>query len=78
MPSVQHRQSRYLNNGAEVSHQLTRRRERQMQRFKSVRHSRIHNHFQLRRHRLPPNDYRATRHAAFRIWHEISVTTTAA
>ena len=30
-PGVEHRQSRYLNNRAEVSHQPTRRRERQMQ-----------------------------------------------
>ena len=54
LPRVEHRQSRYLNNRAEVSHQPTRRRERQMKRFKSARHaqrflsthSRIHNHFQ--------------------------------
>jgi hypothetical protein len=60
LPSVEHRQSRYLNNRAEVSHQPTRRRERQMKRFQSARHaqrflsthSRIHNHFQLRRHHL--------------------------
>jgi putative transposase len=37
LPGVEHRQSRYLNNRAEVSHQPTRRRERQMQRFKSPR-----------------------------------------
>src|SRR5260370_42412563 len=30
LPRVEHRQSRYLNNRAEVSHQPTRRRERQM------------------------------------------------
>jgi putative transposase len=36
MPDVEHRQSRYLNNRAENSHRPTRRRERQMQRFKSV------------------------------------------
>ena len=30
LPGVEHRQSRYLNNSAEVSHQPTRRRERQM------------------------------------------------
>src|ERR1700742_4529869 len=30
LPHVEHRQSRYLNNRAEVSHQPTRRRERQM------------------------------------------------
>src|SRR5829696_5075074 len=35
MPEVKHRTSRYLNNRAENSHRPTRRRERQMQRFKS-------------------------------------------
>ena len=30
LPRVEHRQSRYLNNRAEVSHQPTRRRERQL------------------------------------------------
>ena len=63
LPGVEHRQSRYLNNRAEVSHQPTRRRERQMQRCKSARHAQrflsshgqIHNLFQLRRHRLPPS-----------------------
>ena len=38
LPHVEHRQSKYLNNRVEVSHQPTRRRERQMQRFKSARH----------------------------------------
>lgn len=78
LPGVAHRQSRYLNNRAEVSHQPTRRRERQMQRFKSARHaqrflpnhSRIHNHFQLRRHLVPASEYRSARDAAFRSWRE--------
>src|SRR6185503_8418448 len=35
LPGVEHRQSRHLNNRAEVSHQPTRRRERRMQRSKS-------------------------------------------
>ena len=77
LPGVEHRQSRYLNNRAEVSHQPTRRRERQMQRFKSARHaqrflsahSRIHNHFQLRRHRLSADQHRTARDAAFRTDH---------
>ena len=76
MPGVEHRQSRYLNNRAEVSHQPTRRRERQMQRFKSARqaqcflsaHSRIHNLFQLRRHRVPASSYRIARDRAFSTW----------
>jgi DDE domain len=39
LPRVEHRQSRYLNNCAEVSHQPTRRREGQMKRFKSAGHA---------------------------------------
>jgi putative transposase len=80
LPGVEHRQSRYLNNRAEVSHQPTRRRERQMRRFKSARHaqrflsahSRIHNHFQLRRHRLTAEQHRAARYHAFRIWRDLT------
>jgi putative transposase len=37
MPSVEHRQSKYLNNRAENSHQPTRQRERAMKRFTSPR-----------------------------------------
>ena len=73
LPGVEHRQSRYLNNRAEVSHQPTRRRERQMQRFKSARraqrflsvHAHIHNHFQLRRHQLTAQQHRDARDTAF-------------
>lgn len=80
LPGVEHRQSRYLNNRAEVSHQPTRRRERQMQRFKSARHaqrflsahSRIHNHFQLRRHRLSANKHRTARDTALRTWRKVT------
>jgi len=35
LPGVEHRQNRDLNNRAENWHRPTRRRERQMQRFKS-------------------------------------------
>src|SRR3712207_7708235 len=38
-PGVEHRQHKGLNNQAENSHQPTRRRERQMKRFKSDRKS---------------------------------------
>jgi len=31
LPGIEHRQSRYLNNRADVSHQPARPRERQMQ-----------------------------------------------
>jgi putative transposase len=83
LPKVEHRQSRYLNNRIEVSHQPTRRRERQMQRFKSIRqaqrflsaHSRMHSHFQLRRHLIPADDYRSFRDAAFRAWRDVACIT---
>ena len=79
LPGVKQHTSRYLNNRAENSHRPTRRRERQMQRFKSARHarrflsnhSRIHNHFQLRRHRLSANDDRTARDSAFRTWRDV-------
>ena len=65
MASVEHRQSRYLNNRAENSHQPTRQRERTMkrfctpgaaQRFLAV-FSVISPHFRPRRHRLTADDY---------------------
>jgi putative transposase len=76
LPGVEHRQSRYLNNRAENSHRPTRRRERQMQRFKSLRqaqdflsaHSFIYGHFRPRRHLLPAPAYREIRSHAFDVW----------
>jgi putative transposase len=78
LPRVEHRQSRYLNNRAENSHRPTRRRERQMQRFKSPgqaqsflsAHSFIYGHFHPRRHRLAATTYRAIRTQAFHVWHQ--------
>ena len=78
LPDVEHRQSRYLNNPAENSHQPTRRRERQMQRFKSGRqaqrflfaHSFIYGHFRSRRHRMAAGEYRALRANAFGVWRQ--------
>ena len=60
MPSVEHRRHRGLNNRAENSHQPTRRRERQMKRFKSAgqaqrflsTHDQISNLFHLRRDQI--------------------------
>src|ERR671939_830704 len=80
MPGVEHRQHKGLNNRAENSHQPTRRRERQMKRFKSARqaqrflsaHDRINNLFHLHRDHLPAADYRAVRAQAFAIWAEIT------
>ena len=78
LPNVEHRQSRYLNNRAENSHRPTRRRERQMQRFKSsdqaqgflYAHSFIYGHFRPRRHRMPASTYRVGRAEAFRVWRQ--------
>ena len=78
LPGVEHRQSRYLHNRCEVPHQAARWRERPMRRFKSARHAqqflaihtRIHNHFQLRRHRLSAGEYRVARDRAFDSWRD--------
>ena len=75
MPSVEHRKHKGLNNRSEDSHQLTRRRERQMQRFKSAgqaqrflsAHDGINNLFHLRRHHVPATQYRAARVQAFQV-----------
>ena len=75
MPGVEHRQHKGLNNRAENSHQPTRRRERQMKRFKSARHAQrflsahdqINNLFLLPRHLMPATDYRADRARAFQV-----------
>src|ERR1700677_1768558 len=78
LPGVEHRQSRYLNNRAENSHRPTRRRERQMQRFKSSEqaqdflsaYSFIYGHFRPRRHQLSAAAYRAIRIEAFATWQQ--------
>jgi len=78
LPQVEHRQSRYLNNRAENSHRPTRRRERQMQRFKSPgqaqhflsAHAFIHGHFHPRRHLMTAAAYRTIRSEAFNGWRQ--------
>src|SRR6202171_1105806 len=78
LPKVEHRQSRYLNNRAENSHRPTRRRDRQMQRFKSQAqaqgffpaHVFIHGHFLPRRYLLTANSHRTIRTEAFNIWQQ--------
>jgi putative transposase len=79
-PGVEHRQHKGLNNRAENSHQPTRRRERQMKRFKSPRqvqrflsiHDPIANLFHLPRNHLAASQYRATRSQTFETWAEIA------
>ena len=80
MPSVTHRQSRYLNNRAENSHQPTRQRERAMKRFKSMRpvqrclsaFSGISPHFRPRRHLLSATEWRAEMAQRFAQWHQVA------
>ena len=86
MASVTHRQSKYLNNRAENSHQPTRQRERAMKRFKSARHAQqflsafsgISPHFRPRRHLLSAAQWRTEMAGRFAVWHEITAPGTAA
>jgi putative transposase len=80
MPGVEHRRHKGLNNRAENSHQPTRRRERQMKRFKSPgqaqrflsAHDQINNLFHLHRDHLSATEYRAARAQALAIWAEVA------
>jgi len=86
VPGVEHRRHKGLNNRAENSHQPTRRRERQMKRFKSAgqaqrflsAHDQINNLFPLCREHVTATDYRATRTRAFELWAEITGAAAAA
>jgi len=86
IPGVEHRRHEGLNDRAENSHQPTRRRERQMRRFKSAgqaqrflsAHDQINNLFQLRRDHVTASAYRAARTRAFELWAEITGVAAAA
>ncbi len=78
MPSVVHDTSQYANNRAEVSHQPTRQRERQMRRFKSAGqaqrflsvHGVIQNLFRVGRHLVSSSNHRMLRDRSFRTWRQ--------
>ena len=80
MPDVTHSTARYENNRAEVSHQPTRQRERQMRRFKSPAqaqrflsvHGIVGNLFRVGRHLLRAVHYRLFRARAFASWLQVS------
>ena len=80
MPSVVHCTDRYANNRAEVSHQPTRERERQMRRFKSAAHAQrflsvhgpIQNLCRVGRHLLRAVHHRLLRTRAFGVWREVT------
>ena len=80
MPSVVHSTRQYENNRAEVSHQPTRQRERQMRRFKSTGHAQrflsVHglvlNLFRVGRHLLRAAQYRLLRTRSLLVWQEVT------
>jgi putative transposase len=82
LPDVEHRQSRYLNNRAENSHQPPRMRERQMKRFQSSTQAQrflsifesINAPFRMRRHLLSANRYRQLLSKAFQLWNQTART----
>ena len=79
-PSVEHRTGQYENNRAEVSHQHTREKERQVRRFKSVAqaqrllavHGQVQNLFRVGRNLLKARHYRLLRDRAFAHWSEVT------
>lgn len=86
IPGVEHRQHKGLNNRAELSHQPTRQRERQMRRFKSPGHAQrflsahgpINTLFRSHRHQLSATAYRAARDQAFETWQQVTCAQKAA
>jgi transposase-like protein len=74
--STPHEQGLRRNNRAENSHQVVRRRERKMQRFKSARsaqrflsmHAAVHNTFNLQRHLVSRSTLRIFRAEAANQW----------
>ena len=81
MPSVVHCTDQYANNRAEVSHQPTRQRERQMRRFKSAAHVQrfvslhdglVQNLFRVGRHLLRAVHHRLLRRRAFLVWNAVT------
>ena len=80
MPSVVYSTRQYENNRAEVSHQPTRQRERQIRRFRSAAHAQrflsvqgvVLNLFRVGRHLLRAVDHRLLRTRAFGVWREVT------
>ncbi len=80
LPDVIHDQGKRTNNRAEISHQPTRQRERQMRRFKSpgqaqrflAAHGPINNLFRCGRHLMGAPHYRLFRDRAFDRWQKVT------
>jgi putative transposase len=75
-----HEVGRHLNNRAENSHQPFRRRERAMQRFRSMKtlqkfssvHAQLHNHFNQQRNLVTREIYKQKRSAALAEWRALA------
>lgn len=84
-PNADHRAHKGLNNAIEVSHRLTRKRERIMGRFKShwqaqrflSAHDQINLIFRPRRFQLTATSYRHARNDAFSLWDDYTAEMTA-
>ena len=80
LPSAEHVVGKRLNNRAENSHQPTRRRERKMQRFKSLRsaqrflstHAAFYNHFNIQRHLISRRTMKRFRAQVLGAWAELT------
>jgi putative transposase len=83
-PGLEHRRHKGLNNRAEASHRHTRRREKALGRFKSLRqaqrllsaHDQVAVLFRPKRHRLSARSYRHARAGAFALWNDYTVELT--
>ena len=81
--TCRHEQGLLKNNRAENSHQVVRRRERKMQRFKSARsaqrflsmHAAVHNTFNLQRHLVSRATLRTFRAEAMAQWQDAVAAT---
>jgi putative transposase len=86
MSTVEHRQSKYLNNRCENSHRPTRQRERAMKGFRTLgsaqrflsAFSRVSPHFRPPRHRMTATDHRTEIAARFQVWDQVTELTAAA
>ena len=71
---------RWLNNRAENSHQLFRRREGAMTKFRDIKtlqrfaaaHAAIHNHFNQERHLYNRENFKLNRSAALAEWRQLA------
>jgi putative transposase len=72
---------RWLNNRAENSYQLFRRRERAMAKFRNTKtlqkfaaiHASIHNHFNQERHLYNRDNFKNNRNTALADWRQLTV-----